>query len=81
MSKKRTRLSRKESQELTRQRLLDAAVVVFAEKGFAQTRLDELKLVGAERDTRGVVDQLAEYAELSLLQYDLFRDLFLGIEF
>ncbi len=42
MSEKRKRLSRKESQEQTRQRLLEAAVTVFAKKGFSRARLDEV---------------------------------------
>ncbi len=36
------RLTRRESQEQTRQRLLDMAVVVFAQKGFARTSVEEI---------------------------------------
>ena len=36
------RLTRRESQEQTRQRLLDMAVAVFAEKGFARTSVEEI---------------------------------------
>ena len=49
----RERLTRRESQERTRQRLLDVAVAVFAEKGFAHATVDEI----AERAgyTKGAV--------------------------
>ena len=37
-----TRLTRQQSQEQTRQRLLDAAIEVFIEKGFARSSVEEI---------------------------------------
>ena len=73
MSKKRTRLSRKESQELTRQRLLDAAVVVFAEKGFALARLDEVA-EQAGYSKGAVYSNFSSKEELALAVLDKQRD-------
>jgi len=45
-----TRLSRSEQQELTRQRLLDAALGVFRQRGFARATIDEIaELAGYTR--------------------------------
>ena len=66
---KRQRLTRRESQELTKQRLLDVAVGVFKEKGFEHTSVDEI----AERAgySKGAVySNFASKEELALAVLD-----------
>lgn len=73
MSEKRTRLSRRESQEQTRQRLLEAAVIVFAEKGFVRAKLDEVA-EQAGYSKGAVYSNFASKEELALAVLDHQRD-------
>lgn len=72
MSQKRIRLSRKESQEQTRQRLLDAAIVVFTEKGYAKTRLDDVA-EEAGYSKGAVYSNFKSKEDLALAVLDQFR--------